>query len=146
MTNTISDINEILKVTGIKPEKIVLYTPSQWKYEMHSIAIELAQNKQLKINSLMKSAMANDNIKQHSKEAASLAKNLVGSLSNRGAEELSRQGIFVDEKGYLTEALDFLKTEYKCEVEVFSQDDESIYDPMGKSKFAAPQRTAIFVE
>jgi leucyl-tRNA synthetase len=146
LTNTISDVNEILKVTGIKPKKIVLYTPSQWKYEMHDIALDLASNKKLQINDLMKTAMTNDNIKSHSKEASQFAKKLVENLKNRGADELDRLSIEIDEKGYLTEALEFLKSEYKCEVEVQSADEKDLYDPQNKAKFAQPQRTAIYVE
>lgn len=146
LTNTISDVNEILKVTGIKPSKIVIYTPSDWKYEMLTVALDLAKEKQLKINDLMKAVMTKESIKKHSKEAASFAKKLVDNLANRGSDELDRLGDIIDEKGYLIEAEDFLKTEYKCEVKIYSEDDENIYDPKGKAKFAAPQRTAIFVE
>jgi leucyl-tRNA synthetase len=113
---------------------------------MQKKALNLAKEKQLKINDLMKSAMSNENIKKHSKEAASFAKKLVENLANRGSDELERLGETVDEIGYLQEAQEFLKSEYKCAVEVYSEDDDNIYDPKGKAKFAAPQRTAIFVE
>jgi leucyl-tRNA synthetase len=146
LTNTISDINEILKVTGIKPQKIVLYTPPQWKYEMHEIALELARERKLQINDLMKAAMAKDEIRSHSKEASQFAKKLVEGLKNRGTDELAQLGEDVDEKGYLTEAVDFLEVEYKCHVDIYSADDENSYDPQNKAKFAQPQRTAIYVE
>jgi hypothetical protein len=108
--------------------------------------LDLASNKKLQINDLMKTAMTNDNIKSHSKEASQFAKKLVENLKNRGADELDRLSIEIDEKGYLTEALEFLKSEYKCEVEVQSADEKDLYDPQNKAKFAQPQRTAIYVE
>ncbi len=141
-----SDINEILKVTGISPEKIVLYTPPEWKYEMHEIAVKLALSKDMGVNTLMKSAMANELIKKHSKQAAQFAKKLAEELSNRGEDELSKLGIVMNERNYLTEAKGFLSHELKCEIEIYSSDDESIYDPDGKAKFAVPKRPAIFVE
>jgi leucyl-tRNA synthetase len=146
LINTISDMNEILKVTKITPKKIVLYTPAKWKYEMNNIAIDLAKDKKLNINDLMKSSMARESIKKHSKEAASYAKKLVDNLANRGSDELEKLGISVDEKGYLLEAVDFLKNQFSCEINVYSSYDKDIYDPKGKAKFAVPQRCAIFVE
>ncbi|UCE74793.1 MAG: class I tRNA ligase family protein, partial [Methanomassiliicoccales archaeon] len=146
LINTISDINEILRVTRIKPKKIVLYTPSEWKYDMYHMALEMAREKQLSVNELMKKAMSHENIKIHSKEAAQYAKKLAENLGNRGPDDLLRLSVTIDEKGYLLEARDFLKHELKCEVEVFSMDDETLYDPQGKAKSAVPGRCAIFVE
>jgi leucyl-tRNA synthetase len=146
LTNSISDLNEILKVTKIKPSKIIFYTPSKWKYDIYSIALNMAKKKQLKINDLMKTAMADENIKKHPKEVAQYAKKLAENLNNRGEDELKLLGTEVDEKGYLLEAKEFLKNEYKCEIQIFSSDDENIYDPKQKAKFAQPSRCAIFVE
>jgi leucyl-tRNA synthetase len=146
LINIISDVNEILKVTKIKPEKIVLYTPSEWKYKMYEIALDLAQKKQLNINDLMKSAMSNEDIKKHSKEAAQYAKKLAENLKNRGSEEIEKLQGKIDEKAYLVEAADFLKSEFSCALEIYSSDDENIYDPKNKAKFAQPARCAIFVE
>ena len=146
LTNTISDINEILKVTGISQKKIVLYTPSEWKYIMYRMAIEMSLKNELAINTLMKRAMANDDIKKHSKEASTYAKKLIEDLANRGKQDLERMGLQIDEKRYLSEAKDFLKHELKCEIDIYSADDKNIYDPKGKAKFAVPMRPAIFVE
>jgi leucyl-tRNA synthetase len=146
LINTITDVNEILKVTKITPKKVVLYTPSQWKYKLHEMAIEMSLGSELVINSLMKKAMAFEEIKEHSKDAAGFAKKLVDNLKSRGKEDLETLNIPINEKGYLTEAKDFLAHELKCEIEVYSSDDESKYDPQGKAKFAQPRRPAIFVE
>ncbi len=146
LVNTISDINEILKVTGIEARKIVLYTPPQWKYDMHHMAVEMSLADELSVNSLMKKGMAQEGIKEHSKESSQYAKKLVEELTNRGRDELERLSVTVNEKGYLSEAKDFLKHEFKCEIEVYSSDDEERYDPKGKAKFAVPFRPAIFVE
>jgi leucyl-tRNA synthetase len=146
LINTITDVNEILKVTKITPKKVVLYTPSQWKYKLHEMAIEMSLGSELVINSLMKKAMAFEEIKEHSKDAAGFVKKLVDNLKSRGKEDLETLNIPINEKGYLTEAKDFLAHELKCEIEVYSSDDESKYDPQGKAKFAQPRRPAIFVE
>ncbi|UCG69777.1 MAG: leucine--tRNA ligase [Thermoplasmata archaeon] len=146
LINTISDINEILKVTGIKPEKIVLYTPSKWKHDMHHMAVGMSLESKLGINSLMKKAMTDPNIKKHSKEASQYAKKLVEDLTKRGLDELERLNLKVDEMNHLLEAKDFLKHEFGCEIEIYSQDDEARYDPKDKTRFAVPFRPAIFIE
>jgi leucyl-tRNA synthetase len=146
LINTISDVNEILKVTGITPERIVLYTPAQWKYDMHEMAVEMGMAGELNIGNLMKRAMTDDVIKKHSKEASSYAKTLIESLENRATTELERLGIDIDEKQYLTEAKDFLVQEFKCAVDVFSLDDGDLYDPKNRARNAIPLRPAIFVE
>jgi leucyl-tRNA synthetase len=146
LINTISDINEILKVTGIKPEKIVLYTPAKWKYDMHYMAVEMGLEKELSINNLMKKAMANNEIKKHSKEASHYAKKLTEELTKRGSDELAMLNLKVDERAYLLEAKDFLKHELSCEIEIYSQDDDKRDDPKDKAKFAVPFRPAIYVK
>ncbi len=146
LVNTISDINEILKVTKITPGKIVLYTPSQWKYDLFLMAVDMSIKSELAVNNLMKRAMGEDSIKKHSKEASGYAKKLVEDLKNRGVEDLMRLKVVVDEKGYLMEAQDFLKRDYNCDIEVYSSDDENRYDPQNKAKFAVPRRPAIYVE
>jgi leucyl-tRNA synthetase len=146
LINTISDTNEILKVTGIEAKKIVLYTPSKWKYDMHRMAVKMSLAKELSLNNLMKKAMTDENIKKHSKEASQYAKKLIEDLANRGKDELERLSSVLNEKSYLDEAKDFLKHEFKCEIEIYSSDDEEIYDPKGKARFAVPFRPAIFVE
>ncbi|UCE38171.1 MAG: leucine--tRNA ligase [Thermoplasmata archaeon] len=146
LIDTMSDINEILKVTGISPNKIVLYTPSSWKYEMHQIAIDMSIAKELNINNLMKSAMTRESIKKNSKEASAYAKKLAENLTNRGQDELLQLSKTMDERSYLIEAADFLKHEFKCDIEIYTSDDDSRYDPKDKARFAVPRRPAIFVE
>jgi len=52
----------------------------------------------------------------------------------------------VDEGAVLRSAGDFLEREFGCAVDVFSFGEEGAYDPVGKSKAAAPFRPAIYVE
>ncbi len=146
LINTISDVNEILKVTGIKPGKIVLYTPSEWKYVMHRTAVKMGLAKQLSVGGLMKGGMAEENVKKHAKEAVKYAKKLVEDLTIKGKDELEKLSIAMDEKSYLIGAKAFLKHEFKCDIEVYSSDDEARYDPKEKAKFAQPLRPAIFVQ
>ncbi|UCF08502.1 MAG: leucine--tRNA ligase, partial [Thermoplasmata archaeon] len=146
LINTISDINEILKVTGISPKKIVLFTPSEWKYQMHRMAVDMALAGEIDMGSLMKRAMTSQDIKSHAKEAKPFAKTLIESMKNRSSEELQKLKLPLNEKGYLEESKGFLEHEFKCQIEVYSSDDKERYDPKDKAKFALPFRPAIFIE
>lgn len=146
LQKTMDDINEILKVTNITPKKIVLYTSPQWKQNMHSIAVEMKKEGELDMSHFMKNTMELESIKKHSKEAPKYAQTLVEDMKNLGIDMLERLERKVDEKALLTEAIEFLKNEYRCEVEVYPSEEEAKYDPIGKSKFAVPFRPAIFVE
>jgi leucyl-tRNA synthetase len=146
LIGTISDVNEILKITGMTPERIILYTPAQWKYDMQRMAVEIGTGGELSVGNLMKKAMTDDECRKHSKEASSFAKTVVDTLVNRAPVELKRLGMAIDENHYLTEASDFLAGEFKCRVSVFSENDDDLYDPKKRAKNAVPRRPAIYVE
>jgi hypothetical protein len=110
------------------------------------MAVEMGLEKELSINNLMKKAMANNEIKKHSKEASHYAKKLTEELTKRGSDELAMLNLKVDERAYLLEAKDFLKHELSCEIEIYSQDDDKRDDPKDKAKFAVPFRPAIYVK
>jgi leucyl-tRNA synthetase len=113
---------------------------------MHSIAVEMRKEGELDVGKIMKKAMAKESIKKHAKEAPKYAQALAEDLKNIGADMLQRLERKVDEKALLSEANEFLKNEYKCEIEVYSSEEEGKYDPIGKAKAAVPGRPAIFVE
>jgi leucyl-tRNA synthetase len=52
----------------------------------------------------------------------------------------------IDELTALKDAAAFFGRELKVEVEPHSEDDQEVYDPKSRSKFAEPYRPAIFIE
>jgi len=52
----------------------------------------------------------------------------------------------LDELEVLRNASGFYNAEFRAVVEVFSEDDNTAYDPKGKSKFSKPYRPGIFLE
>jgi len=146
LKGVMADINEILKVTGIKPTAITLYTTPSWKMAVQAKALELAEVKQLSVPGLTKAVMAEPAIRGRGKEASDFARKTAEDMMKRSPAELMRIGVQVDEHRFLTRAANFIAAEAGCDVFVYSADDPEAPDPQRKARAAKPRRPAIFVE
>jgi len=118
----IGDINEILKIAKIKPNKIYVYTAENWKWEIFRAIKDVPDKDKIKeAMKLRKDKSTVDFVKQAMKS------NLVGSF------ELDEAEVLACEKEYLTD-------EFGCEILI-----NEAYDPKGKKRFAIPLKPAIFV-
>jgi leucyl-tRNA synthetase len=52
----------------------------------------------------------------------------------------------IDEKAHLSDAAAYLSDVFHCPVEIYRADQEHLYDPAKKTKFASPLRPAIYIE
>lgn len=146
LKSIVSDINEILNVTGIAPKHIRLYTSPKWKMQVFSMAIDLARRKELTIPGLTKMVMKDQVLKTYGKEASDFARKTAEALLKCSNDDLSRFEAKFDEFDFLSEAAQFLKNEFGCEISVHSADDPNAPDPQNKAKLAIPRRPAIYVE
>lgn len=140
------DANEILKVTGIKPTRLKFFTSAPWKHEVLDMALELSSKGELKVPTLTKAAMANENVRTHGKEASDFARKIAEDLMKRSANELVKLGQRFDELEFLKLCQAFLSHEYECAVEVHMAGEPGIVDPQNKARQAVPGRPAIVVE
>jgi len=140
----LEDIAEILKVTEIKPKRIVLMTAPAWKHEM--LVQALAQGKaKLDLPTLIKSSMAKAP-SEAKKEVPSYAKDLVNELSKASDEDKRSMALRFDELEVIASAAQFMSSEFGSEVLAFSADDPKRHDPRAKARFARPGRPAVYVE
>ncbi|WP_019176906.1 leucine--tRNA ligase [Methanomassiliicoccus luminyensis] len=146
LEDVMTDVNEILRVTGITPKRVLIYTTTQWKKDIFAIALDMAKGKQLSVPGVTKAVMARDDLKRRGKESADFARKIAEDLLKRSENELARLSIDIDEQAYLSDAAAFLSSDMGCEVRVCSADDASAPDPQKKSRAAQPRRPAIFVE
>ena len=146
LEEVMTDINEILKVTGIAPRRIFIYTTPQWKKDVLAIGLGLMGDKQLSIPGLTKAVMARDDLKRRGKDSADFARKTAEDLMKRSETELLKLAMDIDENAYLMDAAVFLAKELGCEVEIHSADDATAPDPQKKARAAQPHRPAIFVE
>jgi leucyl-tRNA synthetase len=140
------DANEILKVTGIRPVKMTLFTTAPWKREVVSMAAELHEKGELKVPTLTKMAMAHEMVRVKGKEASDFARKTAEDLMKRSPAEAKRLAQRFDELSFLLSSREFLEKEYGCSVEVHEAGESGVADPQNKARQAAPWRPAILVE
>ena len=141
----VSDVSEILKVTGVKPSKLVVMTAPAWKARMLKDALAQPKGK-LEISALIKSAMAEAKGPGAKKEVPAYAKELASLLGKSSEQDRKAMSLDIDELRVLEGASPFLQGQFACEVAVLSADDDKRTDPKGKAKFARPGRPAVYVE
>jgi leucyl-tRNA synthetase len=146
LREVMDDTNNILRVTKITPKRIVLYTSAAWKFAVYRMAIDQHKKGELKIPSLTKAAMADEEIRKHGKEAPDYARKLAEELMKRSGTEIERLETMIDEQSYLSGVVGFLGAELGCQVSVFSADDPEKEDPLNKARHAQPRRPAIYIE
>jgi leucyl-tRNA synthetase len=146
LKGVLADVNEILKVTGISPKKVSLYTSSAWKLSVWDRAISMAKQKQLTVPSLTKSVMTDPEIRPKGKEASDFARKMAEELMKRSGAELDKLSLRLEEKEFLNNAAAFITQEIGCEIFVYSADDSGLPDPHNKARAAQPRRPAIYVE
>ena len=143
--DVISDVNEIRKLAKGDITKAVIYTSPVWKVNVMKDAIAMAEAGELSVPNLTKKCMADEELKKNGKAVSDFAKKTAVDLQRGNLEAKKAQAEF-DEKAFLQSARDFIAAEVGLEVQIFGADDEDKYDPAGKSKVAAPGRTAIYLE
>ncbi|MDD1743802.1 MAG: leucine--tRNA ligase, partial [Methanomassiliicoccales archaeon] len=101
LKNVLADVNEILKVTGISPKRLSLYTSSAWKLSVWEKAIAMAKQKQLTVPALTKMVMADPEIRRKGKEASDFARKMAEELMKRSSQELDKLSVRLEEKEFL---------------------------------------------
>ena len=139
----LEDVSEILKVTEMRPKRATIMVAPKWKHEMLRSAL-LATKPD--ISSVIKGAMASAASSSEKKEIPGFAKELLAELSRASAQDRKLMGIEIDELSTLAGAIEFLRSEIGCQVDVLSADDPSRIDPKGKARYARPGRPAVYLE
>ena len=143
--NILSDSAQIIKVTGMQPAKVILYTAQAWKRKVMANAFELLKEGKLDIPGLTKKCMAEEELRKNGKAVSDLAKKIAADYIRSTPERMSPV-VSTDEVALLSSAAAFMSEEIGSPVEVMDSDAEGLYDPKGKSKAAVPGRPAILIE
>jgi len=141
----LADVREILKVTGIAPKRIALYTAAEWKARVHGIARGLAKQGKVAMSLLMEKALGEPGMRERAKEVAAYAKQVAEDLKHARVEDLERLAS-IDEFAMFRENVGFLGKELGVKVEVYRSDDPDRWDPSKRADRAVPGRPAIYVE
>src|SRR5438094_772279 len=145
LQSTLADVREILKVTGIAPKRLALYTAPAWKIQVQRLARDLAKQGPVPMNVLMDRVLAQPGMRERAKEVAAFAKKVAEDLRHAKPDDLDRFSS-IDEFAMFRENLGFLGKELRVTVDVFRADDPKLWDPAKKADHAVPGRPAIYVE
>jgi len=145
---TVEDIARILKTTGMSPKKLCLYTAAEWKWLLYAKALEMAGKGPVGVGELMKSVSSDPALKERIREISKLAPKLANDMQSTAPEMLEKKRRLgrINEQEALRDAVAFLAKEFRCDVAVFDESDDSRHDPKGRAQTAQPFRPAIYLE
>ena len=143
--NTIEDINNILKVTKIQTQKICIYVPANWKWNIFLFALN---KDQVNLKDLIETSLNNPDYSAFKKHIPKFCQSLFKELSNMDSDSKSRilRMGKLNETQILKELQLFYKSQNNIQVDLYSEDDSEIYDPKNRSTYSRPMRPAIFLE
>jgi leucyl-tRNA synthetase len=145
----LDDLRNIQKMTGIiQPEKIILYTSSDWKWGVLETLFDLVDKGDGRLNpgDAIKQLISDPELENFKKIIPKMVGRMSKDVVKMGEEERDRYKVLRSEYDILKGVASFFSDELGCEVKVFSEDEEFIEDPMGKAKAASPLKPAIFME
>ena len=149
LKSTIDDITNILKITKITPQKIVIYVNSDgFKLTVYRKILGIMVGGQNNMGFVMKELIA-DPQTTDAKKMPDYIQKVIKDLHSE-SEEIKRMKLEskeFDEKEFLSKELVSIgKKEFGVEIKVYSESDSNIYDPKGKARHARPFKPAILIE
>lgn len=149
LKSTIEDIVNILKVTKITPQKIVIYVNSdEFKLTVYRKMLKIMVGGQNNMGFVMKELIA-DPQTTDAKKMPDYIQKVIKDLHSE-SEEIKRmksESKEFDEKEFLSKELASIgREEFGVEIQVYSVSDSEIYDPKGKARHARPFKPAILIE
>ncbi|MEM2918120.1 MAG: leucine--tRNA ligase [Candidatus Altiarchaeota archaeon] len=128
LISVIDDLQNILKVTKVKPKKIFVYIAPEWKREVLRYI-----KKGKKIQEIIK----DPKFKQYGKEISNILKKVI-------INEIPEKIFTTDEEfEVLTAGKNFIEKEFDAEVKI---EKDISYDPKGRAKFSMPMKPGIYIE
>ena len=149
LKSTINDIVNILKITKITPQKIVIYVNSdEFKSKVYRKILGIMVGGQNNMGVVMKELIA-DPQTTDAKKMPDYIQKVIKDLHSESEEikAIKLESKKFDEKQFLSAELASIgKKEFGVEIQVYAATDEDIYDPKGKARHARPFKPAILIE
>jgi len=148
LQSTIEDIKNVIKVTKMTPQKIVLYTADPWKVKAFRKIASSVIAGQTNIGAIIKDLIANPET-ENIKKDPDFVKKSVNSILAESTEmrKLRAELEPINEVAILSAELSTLvKKEFGVDVTVFEESNPSKYDPKNKAKMARPFKPALYME
>jgi leucyl-tRNA synthetase len=148
LQSTLDDIKNILKVTKITPQKIVLYTADVWKVKAYQKIAKDVVGGQTNIGAIIKELIANKETENVKKDPDFVKKTVNSILSE--PIELRKMKSEIEPISEIqvirSELAALVKKEFGVELQAFEESDPAKYDPKNKARMARPFKPALFIE
>ena len=148
LQNLVADIANIVKVTKIVPQKLVVFTCADWKNSAYRAVLENVAAGKANFGYMVKQLISNSQTAKI-KSDPNLVKKMQDDILSTPVDARSRRlGLKqFDEASAIKDAVGLLTQEFNgAKVLIYSEDDGSKYDPKGKAKFARPFKPAVYME
>jgi len=144
----LEDISSIMKVTGITPKSVYVYTAAAWKWKVYMKALELSKAGTLAIGILIRESLKDEELRKRPEAVATFAREVVEDVTKTPEENAKRRINIgkLDESALFGKTKAFFETELNTRTSVQREDETGIYDPEGRAKRAKPYKPAIFIE
>ena len=149
LKNTIDDISNIIKVTKMSPQKIVIYVNSdEARSKIYRKILSIMVGGQNNMGVVMKELIADPNTSDAKKMPDFVQKTIKDLHSeSEDIKKMKLEAENFDEKEFLKSELSSMgQKEFGVEIQVYSENDADIYDPKGKARHARPFKPAILIE
>ncbi len=149
LKSTMGDIANILKVTKITPQKIVIYVNSDYvKSKLYRKILKIMVGGQNNMGVVMKELIADPETIE-AKKMPDYIQKIIKDLHSESEEikQMKLESDSFNEKEFLSKELSSIgKKEFGVEISVYSESDDDVYDPKGKTRHARPFKPAILIE
>jgi leucyl-tRNA synthetase len=148
ISNLLTDLQNIVKVTKIMPSKIAVYTSAGWKAQVYKKILANILTGKTNFGEIMKQLIANPetaNAKTDPKMVQKMIEDILSTPLEARNRRLQLAGF--DEAAAIQDAASLLSTEVnKAQIVVYSEEDSAKYDPKSKAKSARPFKPAVYME
>jgi leucyl-tRNA synthetase len=148
LQSTLEDIKNVLKVTKINPQKIILYTADPWKVKAYRKIAQSVVSGQTNIGNIIKDLIADPQTEQIKKDPDFVKKSVNSILAEPTEMRKLRAELEpINEVQILSSELSALvKKEFSVDLEVFEESDSAKFDPKNKARMARPFKPALYIE
>jgi len=146
--SVLEDTQNIVRATGITPQKIRYYVAAPWKWEVYLRALERSVSARVDLSDFMKELMKDPELKRTAGAVAKFVHQAMNEINQTSDDEKRKRlqiGI-ANESRILEEAEMFLERELSTEAFIYSEEDPRRYDPKKRAELARPYRPAIYIE
>ncbi|MFQ5940695.1 MAG: leucine--tRNA ligase [Nitrososphaerales archaeon] len=145
--NLVTDAQNIIKVTKIKPKKIIAYIAAEWKWVVYRkilTTIVEGKSKFSEIMMLLVSEPSTGKVKQ----SPDLVKRMIDDVLSDSLESRLRKAKLgsISEQKIIYDAKGLFAKEFVAEIAIYSEDDVKKIDPKNRAKMSRPYKPALYIE